>query len=700
MKPVTVLLSALCMTVLVISARGAALYPQQEECDEDNQQRTVNNEDFIRNAGYRSSQNTLHLGPDGSKFREHYEKLKQKADQFVGSSGTIPQDLGVDLNGGAFNKLEAGSQTSSSSFHSSGVNAGIRTPVATNFYNNDGSLLHTVEGLKAHGQGVQFTATGGILPLKNYQEGQVFSHNGGGYGGSFEKHSSSHSEHSRTSNSGLPITFTPYEKHHQSSSINVQETVKRRNYTDYLEPELISQKTSTVVHPLNVAYGAQSAGTYNQGLKTHANYDHSNSGSYGLYQVPMTVIPVLGSNDANYLSETKSQSLSKTLISSHDSTHGAVDAKPIKIQTGSYVRPTPSGVDQMWHKIVQGQSYQVNNNPGVLQTSFGTTEAESDDSLQTHVSPIALSAPQSSQYVSKSESQKSESSSSLHESSSHQSGSYAGGQSLQSQGQAKVTAGGRAPVNTFVGDPNAPQNSGFAITGENKGFYAKSVELANLLSATIAPMETNENQAVQQSSQQSSSSSQVNVIPSRTGVLSGSQDSYQSGYAGGYGGGVRSGYQSNYEKHHSSSSHSEKSQTQNLNGQESVSGVPVINEPYRLSGGGSTYDWSARGGGFGQYAQHAGSYRQVGGHAGHDSGRQISNAQSWQSSSLCGECGEGVGQIQYGYQQGTPVKSSYGLSSRFAASSSDINGQRSESKSASVTINDNGKIDTYNRHTK
>lgn len=43
-----------------------------------------------------------------------------------------------------------------------------------------------------------------------------------------------------------------------------------------------------------------------------------------------------------------------------------------------------------------------------------------------------------------------------------------------------------------------------------------------------------------------------------------------------------------------------------------------------------------------------------------------------------------------------PLKSSYGVSTSFSSSSSNINGKKSENRQASVSVNDNGKVDTYN----
>lgn len=43
-----------------------------------------------------------------------------------------------------------------------------------------------------------------------------------------------------------------------------------------------------------------------------------------------------------------------------------------------------------------------------------------------------------------------------------------------------------------------------------------------------------------------------------------------------------------------------------------------------------------------------------------------------------------------------PAKNSYGISTSFSSSSSNINGKKTENRQASVTVNDNGKVDTYN----
>jgi len=44
--------------------------------------------------------------------------------------------------------------------------------------------------------------------------------------------------------------------------------------------------------------------------------------------------------------------------------------------------------------------------------------------------------------------------------------------------------------------------------------------------------------------------------------------------------------------------------------------------------------------------------------------------------------------------QGSPKKS-YGFATLFSSHSSDVNGKKSENREASVTVNDNGKIDSY-----
>lgn len=45
---------------------------------------------------------------------------------------------------------------------------------------------------------------------------------------------------------------------------------------------------------------------------------------------------------------------------------------------------------------------------------------------------------------------------------------------------------------------------------------------------------------------------------------------------------------------------------------------------------------------------------------------------------------------------GVPVKNSYGISTSFSSSSSNINGKKTENRQASIAVNDNGKVDTYN----
>lgn len=57
---------------------------------------------------------------------------------------------------------------------------------------------------------------------------------------------------------------------------------------------------------------------------------------------------------------------------------------------------------------------------------------------------------------------------------------------------------------------------------------------------------------------------------------------------------------------------------------------------------------------------------------------------------LCTDCitGLGVGKV--------PLKNSYGISTSFSSSSTNVNGKKTENRKASVTVNDNGKVDTYN----
>lgn len=68
------------------------------------------------------------------------------------------------------------------------------------------------------------------------------------------------------------------------------------------------------------------------------------------------------------------------------------------------------------------------------------------------------------------------------------------------------------------------------------------------------------------------------------------------------------------------------------------------------------------------------------------------NSNSNSNSALCNPC------IVNLSSSNIPIKNSYGISTSFSSSSSNINGKKSENRQASVSVNDNGKVDTYNVH--
>ncbi len=78
-------------------------------------------------------------------------------------------------------------------------------------------------------------------------------------------------------------------------------------------------------------------------------------------------------------------------------------------------------------------------------------------------------------------------------------------------------------------------------------------------------------------------------------------------------------------------------------------------------------------------------------HSGSSTFDKLSTHETGSNGALCSACTGGhlIG-------SGQPAKNSYGFSTSFSSSSSNINGKKTENRAASVTVNDNGKVDTYN----
>jgi len=80
----------------------------------------------------------------------------------------------------------------------------------------------------------------------------------------------------------------------------------------------------------------------------------------------------------------------------------------------------------------------------------------------------------------------------------------------------------------------------------------------------------------------------------------------------------------------------------------------------------------------------------------------VSPADSLASSQTSGDVFEKLSSLNSGLSNigvaasGVPIKNSYGVSTSFSSSSSNINGKKSENRHASVLVDDNGKVDTYN----
>ncbi|XP_065223694.1 uncharacterized protein LOC135847892 [Planococcus citri] len=118
--------------------------------------------------------------------------------------------------------------------------------------------------------------------------------------------------------------------------------------------------------------------------------------------------------------------------------------------------------------------------------------------------------------------------------------------------------------------------------------------------------------------------------------------------------------------------------------------IPVQNQQHSSSSSGSTFHSSSySGSNGGSFVFPADSIT-----SSHTSGDVFEKLSSLNTSGTkllnCGDCLTGLG------ASNLPVKNSYGIATSFSSSSSNINGKKTENRQASVSVNDNGKVDTYN----
>lgn len=116
--------------------------------------------------------------------------------------------------------------------------------------------------------------------------------------------------------------------------------------------------------------------------------------------------------------------------------------------------------------------------------------------------------------------------------------------------------------------------------------------------------------------------------------------------------------------------------------------VPVTSQHSSFSSGSSSHSSSYSGGQSGGFVYPSDSLASS--QTSSDFIEKLSSLNSGSKLLNCGDCLTGVG------SSNLPVKNSYGIATSFSSSSSNINGKKSENRHASVSVNDNGKVDTYN----